>query len=291
MSPGLAVIDRRADAAKYDLVIEPRIASFRYRIPLIAPFTAETIVSLELGLVVYGGGRPVWERTYRVPDVKGPVYTASLGKSGSYGSLAQATNESLATALRMSVRDFTRDPSLRAAVSGIAPRPSRAAAKAAPPPRPTPVLSKPVARPVGVSFKKGPQRPYDVAVIIGNADYGTQGKDIPDVIPAIADAQGIRRYVIQALGISEDNILYLENATQSGMLAVFGNRTDYRGQLFNYVKPGRSRVFVYFSGHGAPGGEDGGSYLVPTDSQASMIKLNGYPLSTLYRNLSKIPAA
>ena len=56
------------------------------------------------------------------------------------------------------------------------------------------------------------------------------------------------------------------------------------------MKAGKSRVFVYYSGHGAPGGEDGSSYIVPTDAQASMIDLNGYPLSTLYKNLGQIPA-
>ncbi len=140
-----------------------------------------------------------------------------------------------------------------------------------------------------LQFNKSPKRPNDIAVIIGNADY-TSGKDIPNVIPAYADAEGIKNYVIQALGILPENIIFLKDASQGELTATFGSATNHKGQLYNYVKPGKSKVFVYYSGHGAPGGEDGSSYIVPTDAQASMIDLNGYPLSTLYKNLGQIPA-
>jgi hypothetical protein len=143
--------------------------------------------------------------------------------------------------------------------------------------------------PIDVQFRPLQPHPHDIAVIIGNADY-QKGKDIPNVIPAYADAASIKNYVTQALGIKEENIIYLKDAGQSELTATFGSATNPKGQLFNYVKPGKSRVFVYYSGHGAPGGEDGSSYIVPTDAQASLIDLNGYPLSTLYKNLGKIPA-
>ncbi len=52
---------------------------------------------------------------------------------------------------------------------------------------------------------------------------------------------------------------------------------------------GKSNVFVFYSGHGAPGDGDT-NYLVPTDAEASLINLNGYSLKTLYQNLSKLPA-
>jgi hypothetical protein len=142
---------------------------------------------------------------------------------------------------------------------------------------------------INVRFRQSPPHPDDVAVIIGNADY-KQGKDIPNVTTAYADAASIKNYVTQALGIKEENIIHLKDAGQSELIATFGSATNPKGQLFNYVKPGKSRVFVYYSGHGAPGGEEGSSYIVPTDAQASMIDLNGYPLSTLYRNLGQIPA-
>jgi uncharacterized caspase-like protein len=57
------------------------------------------------------------------------------------------------------------------------------------------------------------------------------------------------------------------------------------------VRAGRSRVWVYYAGHGAPGGEESSAYLVPVDADAARIDLNGYPLSTLYKNLRQLPAA
>jgi hypothetical protein len=140
-----------------------------------------------------------------------------------------------------------------------------------------------------VGHLKVTEQPDDIAVIIGNADY-SDGKDIPNVTPAYADAEGIKHYVTQALGIKEENIIFIKDANQGKLISTFGSATNPKGQLYNYVKPGKSKVFVYYSGHGAPGGEDGSSYIVPTDAQASMIDLNGYPLSTLYKNLGQIPA-
>jgi hypothetical protein len=144
-------------------------------------------------------------------------------------------------------------------------------------------------KPIDVQFPSSGSQPDDIAVIIGNADY-QKGKDIPNVITAYADAASIKNYVTQALGIGDENIIHLKDASQGELTATFGSATNPKGQLYNYVKPGKSRVFVYYSGHGAPGGEDGSSYIVPTDAQASLIDLNGYPLSTLYKNLGQIPA-
>jgi len=130
-----------------------------------------------------------------------------------------------------------------------------------------------------------------VAVIIGNADYAKQGRNIPDVIPAYADAAGFKRFAQRSLGVLEGNIIDLRDATGSQMISVFGSRENHRGKLFNWAKPGLSRIYVYYAGHGAPAGADGTAYLVPADADAATIELNGYPLNTLYANLAKIPAA
>lgn len=141
------------------------------------------------------------------------------------------------------------------------------------------------------SFKKATvARPDDIAVIIGNSNYARQGKDIPDVRPAHADAEEMRRYAIEALGIREGNVIFLKDATVAQMTGVFGSDKDHRGQLYDWVKSGRSRVFIYYAGHGAPGGQGGGAYLVPADADAARIALLGYPLKLLYGNLGKLPA-
>lgn len=144
--------------------------------------------------------------------------------------------------------------------------------------------------PIAMTFPKRTPRPDDIAAIIGYADYGKQAKDIPDVTPAYADAEGFRRYAVEALGLRDGNIIQLRDATGAQMVRVFGSKENHRGQLFDWVRPGRSRVYVYYAGHGAPGGEDGSAYLVPADADAARIHLNGYPLSLLYENLGKLPA-
>ena len=141
-----------------------------------------------------------------------------------------------------------------------------------------------------LTFPRGAARPDDIAVIVGNADYDKLGKDIPNVKPAYADAAAFKRYVIEALGVREGNIIDLRDATGAQMVRVFGSPDNPRGQFYDWVRPGRSRVHVYYAGHGAPGGANGGAYLVPSDADGNRIDLNGYPLEVLYRNLGKLPA-
>jgi hypothetical protein len=177
---------------------------------------------------------------------------------------------------------------LAATVAATAHRPPAAVAAAPPvPSAPPPRFAE---TPAVASFPKAPPRPDDVAVIIGNADYGKQGKDIPDVKPAHADAEGMRLYATQALGIKDGNVILLKDATSAHMVRVFGSKDEPRGQLFDWVKPGRTRVFVYYSGHGAPGRDGGSPLLIPADADGTRIELNGYPLKQLYDNLGRLPA-
>ena len=141
-----------------------------------------------------------------------------------------------------------------------------------------------------LDFPQAPESPDDVAVIIGNANYGQFQSDIPNVDPAYADTEAVMQYAVQALGVREGNVIYLRDATGAQMTRIFGSDKDFKGQLYDWVRPGRSRVFVYYSGHGAPAGADGTPYLVPADADAARIELNGYPLTTLYRNLAQLQA-
>ena len=144
-------------------------------------------------------------------------------------------------------------------------------------------------KPINVNFKSITKRTDDIAVIVGNANYKKQGKDIPNVNPAYADAEGIKQYFMQAKGIKEGNIIYLKDATGSQLSSVFGNDKSFKGKLFNYIKPKKSNVYIYYAGHGAPG-KEGDAYLVPTDTDSQTIQFTGYQLSTLYSNLGKLPA-
>ncbi len=127
----------------------------------------------------------------------------------------------------------------------------------------------------------------DIAVIIANENY-ENSIDIPNNDPATRDAKAFRQFARDGLGILEGNIIWINNGTQANFLRVFGSETNHKGQLFDWVKKDKSRVYVYYAGHGAPS-RDKDSFLIPADSDSSRLDLNGYRLSTLYNNLSKIP--
>lgn len=133
-----------------------------------------------------------------------------------------------------------------------------------------------------------PAGKYDVAVVIGNFNYAATGT--PNVDYALQDAQLMRQYLIKAFGYDSSNIIYVENASLAKMSEIFGTSDDYQGKLYKWVKPGQSRVFIYYVGHGAPDQETGEAYFVPVDANPQYIRTSGYKLSTFYENLSKIPA-
>jgi TPR repeat protein len=140
------------------------------------------------------------------------------------------------------------------------------------------------------NFEKIAEKPNDIAVIIGNADYMKQGRDIPNIIPAYADAAGFKKWVSNSKGVRAGNIIHLSDATGSQMESVFGNERSHKGQLFNWTKPGISNVYIYYAGHGAPAGDGEGAFLVPTDADSATLELTSFRLSTLYKNLEKLPA-
>ncbi len=123
-----------------------------------------------------------------------------------------------------------------------------------------------------------------VAVIIGNRNY----KYAPSVDYALNDASVVKEYVVKAMGYRPGNIIYLQDATQGDLIRVFGSETDFKGQLYDYVRKGLSQVFIYYCGHGAPDPATKEGYLVPVDCDPSHVVLNGYSLKTLYSNLDKI---
>jgi hypothetical protein len=156
-------------------------------------------------------------------------------------------------------------------------------------PSPT-VIAKKTPTPKPKPVQKVAKRPDDVAVIIANSNYTKLGKDIPNVTPAYNDAENIKKYFIESLGIREGNIIYLKDATGAQLTEVFGNEKNHKAQLFNWVRPNKSNVHIYYAGHGAPASKDGSAYLVPSDAKSQKIEFSGYLLTNLYRNLNKIRA-
>ncbi len=129
---------------------------------------------------------------------------------------------------------------------------------------------------------------YSVAVIIGNKAY--QGR-IPEVAYAHRDADAMKAYLTQVLGYREGNIIDLRDATQAQMTSAFGNQVSHEGELWGYIRPGRSHVTVFYSGHGVPGLKDRRGYLLPVDANPDTPEINGYSVDLLYKNLAQLEAA
>lgn len=127
-------------------------------------------------------------------------------------------------------------------------------------------------------------RPDAVGVIIGITDY--THPDVPAVDFARRDARLMRDYLVKAMGFQEENIIMAvdQEATKAAFNRIF------EGQLQNYIKPGLSDVFVYYSGHGAPDIENANAYFVPHDADPNYASQTGYSLEQFYRQLGELEA-
>jgi len=124
-----------------------------------------------------------------------------------------------------------------------------------------------------------------IAVVIGNRDY--QEKGVPSVDFALNDATTMKQYLINVLGYQEGNIIFEQNASKGKFESIFGIKGNHQGRLYNYLKSGKSDIFIYYSGHGAPDMNTHEGYFVPSDADPQSIGLTGYPLSVLYENIAK----
>lgn len=188
--------------------------------------------------------------------------------------------------LAMTLLDSSKAPAYAQAVAaaGLGGPPAGASGAGAP------AKEAPLTDPVDVKVPKATKlNEKAVAVVIGNRDY--KKKDIPGVDYALNDARTMKKYLVETFGFREENILYEENASYADMQTIFGRPGDERGKLFNYVAAdSTSDVFIFYSGHGAPDPTSSKAYLVPVDADPQLIQLTGYPVSSLYENLAKIPA-
>ena len=122
--------------------------------------------------------------------------------------------------------------------------------------------------------------PDDYAVIVGIETY----PDLPAATYAERDAAAYRKFVV-ALGVPERNIMALSGAraTKTGL------EKALEAWLPNNVSE-KSKVYFYYSGHGAPDIKTGDAYLVPADGDPQYLTQTGYPLKRLYAKLGELKA-
>lgn len=127
-----------------------------------------------------------------------------------------------------------------------------------------------------------------VAIVIGAEEY--MDKNLPAAPYAERDAKVVSEYFRKALGIGNVRLLTNDQVTAMELKRTFD---PLRGKLASMIVPGKTDLFVYYSGHGVPmEGSDGRKdiFLIPYDVDKAWIRDEGFSLNKLYADLSTLNA-
>ena len=101
---------------------------------------------------------------------------------------------------------------------------------------------------------------------------------------AINDGGVFKDYCEKTLGIPEQNIHFVANATLNN---IQGEINWLENVLRSYE--GQAKAILYYAGHGIPDDASKDSYLLPVDGIGSNVK-TGYMLEKLYATLGSLPS-
>jgi tetratricopeptide (TPR) repeat protein len=118
------------------------------------------------------------------------------------------------------------------------------------------------------------------AVIIGNETYSKEIK----VKYALNDSRIFKLYLLKTIGMSANNIRYVENAT-------FGEMLDAIKWINEVTKAykGQAKIIFYYAGHGMPDEQTKSAYLLPTDGN-SQNPATAVKLADVYNKLTEYPS-
>ncbi len=131
------------------------------------------------------------------------------------------------------------------------------------------------------------QNPDRFALIIGNEDYSSKQKEIKSEINvdfARNDAASFRDYAIKVLGIPEQNITYMLDAT----LGEMSQGIDKMNKIIKATE-GIADVFFYYAGHGLPDENTKEAYLIPVDVNGTNLSY-AINLKSVYSKLTEFPS-
>ena len=126
------------------------------------------------------------------------------------------------------------------------------------------------------------------ALIIGNEDYTSFQRTLSseqNVDYAVNDATIFKQYCLNTLGVKEENMFFLTNATAGQM----SQEIDLVSQVVQ-LEGDKAELIVYYAGHGYPDEVSRVPYLIPVDISASNLS-SGIKLDDLYKKLTKTNAS
>ena len=150
----------------------------------------------------------------------------------------------------------------------------------------TPVAPLPSVAIVDVEKKipKGEKNPNAYAVVFGIEQY----KNVSSVTYARRDAYWMREYFAKTLGVPEENIYY-KTDVDAGK-AEFDKVFSQGGWLDKRIGDGRSDLYIYYAGHGAPDFNSRTAFLIPYDGDPNYASQTGYAVDKMTANLSQLEA-
>lgn len=122
--------------------------------------------------------------------------------------------------------------------------------------------------------------PNTFVVIIANENY----QDVLKVPFALNDGIIFREYCIKTLGIPEEQVKYISDATGNKIKQQVGwlkTNSEVHGE--------NTQIIFYYSGHGIPDESNRTAYLLPVDGVGNDVT-TGYKLDDLYATLGNIPS-
>jgi len=128
------------------------------------------------------------------------------------------------------------------------------------------------------------KNPDALAVVFGIESY----KNVSDVTFAKRDATYMKEYFEKALGIPAKRIYYKTNDDVGK--AEFDKVFSKDGWLDKRVKEGKTDLYIYYAGHGAPDIKKNKAYLIPYDGDPNYASQTGYEMDELYEQLGNLSA-
>lgn len=152
------------------------------------------------------------------------------------------------------------------------------AAPAPPTPTPSPAAPAPTAPGTARSATDGENA---WAVVIGVEKYR---EGLVPALYADNDAVAFAQTLETTLNVPASHIKVLrgDRAARADIASVIEE------WLPRNARSNGGRVYVYFSGHGAPDVESGDAYLVPFDADPAYLKTRGYSIKQLYASLARL---
>ena len=123
-----------------------------------------------------------------------------------------------------------------------------------------------------------------IAIVFGIENY----RNTTSVSHAVNDADIFREYLIKKFGLLRENIYLRLN--QHATKAEFDKVFSEGGWLDKRVKEGKTEIYFYYAGHGAPDIKQNKAYLIPYDGDPNYASQTGYEMDEIYSNLADLKA-